>query len=110
MESPPHLLLDENVAYPILRALRQREWDVVHVKDIGMRTASDPSVLEEAVNSGRIVLTSDFRDYKALDKAFRTQGREHPGIIMLPEKSVGEVVRHLEAFDFQQIHSTIRFL
>ena len=110
MEDRPRLLLDENVSYPILRALRQRGWDVVHVKDIGMRTATDSSVLDAAVNSGRIILTSDFSDYNALDAAFRAGSREHPGIILLPEKPVGEVLRSLEAFDFDQIHSTIRFL
>jgi predicted nuclease of predicted toxin-antitoxin system len=83
---------------------------VVHVKDIDMRTASDSSILDAAVNSGRIILTSDFSDYKALDAAFRSVGREYPGIILLPEKPVGEVVRSLEAFDFEQIYSTIRFL
>jgi predicted nuclease of predicted toxin-antitoxin system len=110
VEDRPRLLLDENVSYPILRALRQRGWDVVHVKDIGMRTATDSSVLDAAVNSGRIILTSDFSDYKALDSAFRSEGQEHPGIILLPEKPIGEVLRSLEAFDFDQIHSTIRFL
>jgi predicted nuclease of predicted toxin-antitoxin system len=110
MSSRPPLLLDENVAFPIVRALRQKGWDVVHVKDIGLRTAKDPLVLDAAVATGRVLLTSDFRDYMALDAAFRSDGREHPGIILLPEKSIANVLNALEEFDFEQIGSCIRFL
>lgn len=104
------LLLDANVSYPVLLGLRELGWDAVHVKDIGMRTAKDPEIFEAAVESGRIVLTSDFSDFKNLDAAFRVAGRKHPGIILTPERPIGEIIRRLEAFDFSQIASTIRYL
>ena len=110
MSEHPALLLDENVSYPVLLALRKRAWDVVHIKDIGMRTAKDPIVFEAAVESGRVVLTSDFSDFKRLDAAFRIAGREHPGILLLPERPIGEIIRRVETFDFSQIASTIRYL
>jgi predicted nuclease of predicted toxin-antitoxin system len=66
----PALLLDENVSYHLAHALRERGWDVLHIKDIGMRSAKDPAVLDLAVRSNRIVLTSDFADYSRLDQIY----------------------------------------
>jgi len=106
----PALLLDENVSYHLAHALRERDWDVLHIKDIGMRSAKDPAVLDLAVRSKRIVLTSDFADYSRLDQIYREESRPHPGILLLPERIISEVVTRLEEFDWSQIESTVRFL
>jgi len=106
----PGLLLDENISYPIARALRRRGWNIVHVKDLGMISADDPEIMETAIQSGRIVVTNNYGDYVALDESLRNQGREHPGIVLLTRRPVKDVLDRLEAFDFSQIASTVRFL
>jgi uncharacterized protein with PIN domain len=106
----PALLLDENIPYGLQRALRQRGWDTVHVKDIGMRSASDPEVLEAGILSNRIILTYNIGDFSRLDDLLRKSNRKHPGILVSVERPIGELLDRLERFDFSQIDSTFRHL
>jgi predicted nuclease of predicted toxin-antitoxin system len=106
----PALLLDENIQYGLTPALRQRGWDVVHVKDIGLRGAKDPEVLEAAIRAHRITLTYNIDDFSRLDDEFREAGQTHPSIIMSVERSIGELVRRLESFDFSHIESIFAHL
>ncbi len=106
----PPLLLDENIPYGLQGALRQRGWDAVHVKDIGMRSASDPEVLEAGIRSNRVILTYNIGDFSRLDDMLRRTNRRHPGILVSIERSIGDLVERLEAFDFSQVHSSFRHL
>ena len=106
----PALLLDENIQYGLVPALRQRGWDVVHVKDMGLRSVSDPEVLDAAIRAHRIVLTYNIGDFSKLDAELREAGRIHPGILMSIERPIGELVRRLESFNFSHIESIFAHL
>ncbi|HBI46996.1 MAG TPA: hypothetical protein DDY78_29705 [Planctomycetales bacterium] len=55
------LVSDENFNGDIVRGLllRQPNFDIVRVQDIGLRGAGDPAVLAWAAENARIVLTHD---------------------------------------------------
>ncbi len=106
----PSLLLDENIPYGLQKALRENGWDAVHIKDIGMRSASDPEIFEAGIRSNRIILTYNIGDFSRLDDQFRKLNRNHPGILVSVERPIGDLLDRLERFDFSQIESTFRHL
>jgi predicted nuclease of predicted toxin-antitoxin system len=57
------LAADASLDGPLYRALRRRlpDLDIVHVQDVGLRTASDPDILEWSAREGRVLLTHDRR-------------------------------------------------
>ncbi len=58
-------LLDESVSPLVKQDLVVNQHDVVHVRDIGLTGASDPTVLQAAVEGGRVLVTLD-TDFGAL--------------------------------------------
>jgi len=55
------LAADENFNNDIVRGLwrRESELDIVHIQDVGLSGADDPTVLEWAAREGRVLLTHD---------------------------------------------------
>jgi len=59
------LLLDANLSPEVGRLLKEAGHDAIHVKDIGLLTAADPTILRAAAKEERILLTAD-SDFGAL--------------------------------------------
>ncbi len=59
------LLLDANLSPEIGRRLKEAGHDAIHVADIGLLTATDPTILQAAAKEERILLTAD-SDFGAL--------------------------------------------
>ncbi len=76
---PLKTLANENIAGPIIHALRERGHDVLSVKE-GMRGASDKGILACEQDDGRLVVTQD-KDFGEL--AFRRGLPAQCGIILL---------------------------
>ena len=76
--STPRFLADENVAAPLVSALRKAGWDSAYVAE-SRAGISDNAVLQWASNEGRILLTED-KDFGEL--VFRMK-RNVPGVLML---------------------------
>lgn len=57
------LVADENFNNDIIRGVRRRNptIDLVRAQDVGLSEADDPTLLEWAAQTGRIVLTHDVR-------------------------------------------------
>jgi len=72
------LLADENIAAPLVRALRGAGIDVIYVAEFA-RGITDEEVLDKARNEGRLILTED-KDFGEL--VFRMK-RHLAGVIML---------------------------
>lgn len=72
------LLADENIAAPLVQALRQAGHDVTYVAELAPGIA-DEAVLSLARQQGRLLLTED-KDFGEL--VFRLK-RHPPGIILL---------------------------
>ena len=87
---------DEQLPTNLFRAVRAAGLDIVRVQDVGLRSASDPDLLEWAATNGRVVLSLD-RDTLP-EFAFQRvrAGLPMPGVV-LPGRgmSVGAVVHEL---------------
>ena len=59
------LLADENIHRDVVRFLRDRGFDVLHVAEEGMLGTTDVDLLRRAVSEDRVVLTHD-RDFGTL--------------------------------------------
>jgi len=59
------LLLDANLSPEVGRRLKEAGHDAIHVADIGLLTAADPTILRAAAKEKRILLTAD-SDFGAL--------------------------------------------
>lgn len=76
--SKPRFLADENMAAPLVSALREAGWDSAYVAE-SRPGISDDAVLHWAGSEGRILLTED-KDFGEL--VFRMK-RNIPGVLML---------------------------
>ena len=72
---PLRFLIDENLTPALASCLD----DAVHVNQVGLRGASDPEVLAYAVAEGRVVVTNNADDFRALMRAVPG----HPGLAVL---------------------------
>jgi predicted nuclease of predicted toxin-antitoxin system len=74
-----HLLLDQMFDEDVARALRGFSHDVVRVCDVGMASATDDAILDQAIHQDRILVTLDehFGDWSILPLS------THPGVIRL---------------------------
>ncbi|GAA0633609.1 hypothetical protein GCM10009547_41930 [Sporichthya brevicatena] len=78
-------LLDASLSPRVGAALRGAEHDAVHVRDLGLASASDPVVLETALADSQVLLTAD-TDFGTL---LAHSGAELPSVVLFR----GEVTR-----------------
>jgi hypothetical protein len=71
------LYADEDFAHPAVEELHRLGHDVVTAQEDGHSSASDSIILGRANSLGRILLTSNRKDFKRLHR----QGAAHCGII-----------------------------
>jgi predicted nuclease of predicted toxin-antitoxin system len=76
------LLLDENVPPRVALELGGSHYDVIHIRDVGMRGCTDSEVKEFALKESRCIVTldSDFADIRNYPPG------SHAGIIVLKLK------------------------
>ncbi|MBI3965800.1 MAG: DUF5615 family PIN-like protein [Chloroflexi bacterium] len=111
------VLLDEMIAHVLAGQMRNRNYDVVSVHEVGLgnRSAQDDPILENAATNGLAVMTFNVNHFTALDEKWREAGKQHSGIIAAPELSdVGEMVRrlslHLDTTEPASQHNQIIWL
>lgn len=73
------LLVDANLSPRVARRLPDNGHDVVHVFDIGLRSATDPVILARADEAERVIVSSD-RDFGAL---LARHERATPSLVLL---------------------------
>ncbi len=77
-------LLDEMISAVIAEQLRARDRDAEAVSALReLRGLSDLDLFEFAQTAERVVVTSNRDDFLELDRQFRSQAREHHGIVIL---------------------------
>ena len=94
---------DENFSNTIVRGLSRREpaIDVVRVQDVGLRTRSDPDILEWAGRENRVVLTHDRDTISAAAWQRVRQGEPMPGVIIVgTHLAIGRVIDDLVMIAF----------
>jgi len=53
------ILVDNALSPIIAHGLRDKGYDAIHVRDLGMAAASDPEILEMASQQDRIIISAD---------------------------------------------------
>ena len=92
------LYLDEDSSrHRLIGALRSRGFDVLTSFEAGMNGMSDEAQLAFATAQGRLMITSNARDFARLHLEWVGQGRAHAGIVLIPQQrfSTGETVRRI---------------
>ncbi len=78
------LLLDEMLSAAIAEQLRRRGLDVTAVEEsFTLRGLADTDLLDQAQQDGRTLVTYNREDFLALDRAYRGQGQDHRGLVIL---------------------------
>lgn len=93
------LLIDENFDHRILRGLTSRlpALDFVLVREIGMKRAEDPALLDWAARENRVILTHDIKTLVPNAKQMVQLGQGMAGVILVPERlDIGRAIKDLE--------------
>jgi hypothetical protein len=94
--------LDENINLHLASALNQRGYDATHALIEGNRKVADQQHLRFATAQGRAVVTHNFADYARLHVEFAQRNERHEGIILIPDRSLSEMLArlctHLDSF------------
>jgi Domain of unknown function (DUF5615) len=100
------LLLDEMLSARIAEQLRGSDCDATAVdENPDLRGLPDPDLFAHAQRVGRALVTYNRDDFLVLDREYRSQGREHHGIVILNPRrfpqgaaSIGALIAALAAF------------
>lgn len=108
------LFLDEDVHTALAVALRKRGHDAVHALEEKRLGLTDESQLTFAAAEQRCLVSFNVGDFVRLHNRWVAEGREHAGIIVSKQLSVGESLRRLLALlgkeDAESLRGHIRFL
>lgn len=88
-------LADEDFDARILRGVERRipGIDIARVQDVGLRTLSDPKVLEFAAADGRIVLTHDVSTMRVHATARMNAGKPMTGVFEINQsRPIGSAI------------------
>lgn len=89
------LFLDEDIHTGLAHALRQRGFDVVHAQDMKRKGKSDSEQLAFAAHEKRCLVTFNVRDFVLLHNQYVGQNKEHWGIIVSKQMTIGETLKRL---------------
>lgn len=91
-------LVDENFNHKALAGIKRREpdLDIVAVREVALRSADDPDVLEWAAHDGRIVVTHDVTTSSVFAFDRVAAGLPMPGVVEIPKTvPMGQIIDEL---------------
>ncbi|TRV06457.1 MAG: hypothetical protein EWV41_14050 [Microcystis wesenbergii Mw_MB_S_20031200_S109] len=89
------LYMDEDMSALVATLLRSRGLDVTTVPEQSTLGKTDSEQLEFAASLGRCLVTHNRVDFERLHLQFIEEGREHCGIIIVPQKTAYEVAQRV---------------
>ncbi len=89
------LYLDADVSKKSAPTLREKGFDVISAKEVGNAELDDRAQLEYAIGQRRAILTCNIQDFVPLLDEYWRAGREHYGVIVSEQLSVGELLRRV---------------
>jgi predicted nuclease of predicted toxin-antitoxin system len=87
--------MDEDMSALVATLLRSRGLDVTTVPEQSTLGKTDSEQLEFAASLGRCLVTHNRVDFERLHLQFIEEGREHCGIIIVPQKTAYEVAQRV---------------
>ena len=108
------LYTDTDVHGKLVKQIRARGYDAISAGEVHNENLSDPEHLAFAVSQGRAILTHNTKDFEPLAQQFGNEGKEHFGIVVSPQLSIGELLRRvlkmLNTVDVDQMRNSYRDL
>jgi hypothetical protein len=108
------LFLDEDIHLALAGALRKRGYDAIHAAELRRFGMADKEQLEFATREGRCLLTFNVGDFVQLHNEWIESGREHAGIIVSKQMTIGNALRGLLVLLQEQaaasVQGQLRFL
>ena len=93
--NPPKLHLNENLSARLAIQLQRQGFDVTSSEQAALLGEDDRRQLEFASTNQRAIVTFNIDDFVALHEQYRSEGKEHWGIILSTEESIGTLVHRL---------------
>lgn len=84
MPAPP-ACLDECTHLGLVAALEARGFSLTSIQIVGPRGADDDVVLARSTELGRVLITHNTDDFKAVHADFLRRGQEHAGLVCVPQ-------------------------
>ena len=111
---PPKLHLNEYLSPRLAVQLRQYGFDVTSTLELGMVEADDDEQLAYAASQQRALVTFDHKDLAPLHEQYVAEGREHWGIVLSTEETIGvlhrRLLRLLNTLSADELKNQIRWL
>jgi predicted nuclease of predicted toxin-antitoxin system len=89
------LYTDEDMSALVATLLRSRGLDITTVPEQATLGKTDREQLEFATSLGRCLLTHNRVDFERLHLQYMEEGREHYGIIVVPQKNAYEIAQRI---------------
>ncbi|HSF74929.1 MAG TPA: DUF5615 family PIN-like protein [Microcoleus sp.] len=86
---------DEDVSRLVATLLLARGFDVTTTSEQGMLSKSDSQQLAYAASIERCLLTHNRVDFERLHLDYITEGKQHSGIIVIPQKNAYEIAQRV---------------
>ncbi len=98
------LLMDVMIPPELSEALRAQGYDVLEARNLPPEIYQDDrALLEEAAKEGRVLVTCNYSDPQSnfclLHEEWREKGKEHAGIILIPQSQISHRMRRWEVRD-----------
>ena len=110
----PKLHLNEHLSPRLAAQLRQYGFDVTSTLEAEMVGATDEEQLAHAAKSQRAILTFNCADFLALHDQYLSEGKDHWGIILSTEETLGvlrrRLLRFLNSVSAEEMMNQIRWL
>jgi hypothetical protein len=93
---------DDSLARHLIAALRRAGHDVELPHDVGLSGRTDPEHFTHCIQSGRIILSGNYRDFELLHILVSASGGHHPGVLVVRkdnsprDMSPSQIVRCIE--------------
>ena len=113
MNTPDHLFLYEYIQIALGTALSKRGVDVVYLEDLKRKGVEDSNQLAWAVQNWRCLVTYNVKDFVLLHNAYVHSNRNHWGILVSQQRTVGEalrpVLRVLQQYEQESMKNRLEF-
>jgi hypothetical protein len=105
---------DEDVYAAVTTELRRAGFDAVSTPEVDRLAESDESQLTWAASEDRVLVTFNVGHFAALHDLWMARPRDHAGIIVSRQRTIGEVLRRLlnlaGALDSAAMKNRLEFL
>jgi hypothetical protein len=110
------LLVDQNFNGHIVDGLMQRDpdLDLLHVRDVDLAAASDPTILEWAAMQDRVLLTHDRRTIPPFAYARVAAGQRMPGVFLVSDdmpagQAIDEILLAVHCFASDECENLVKY-